>query len=334
MLEQPQMRHDFFACVSHDAPVPRACADLLKCGLALVLALCAILPGRAGAQADAPFLWEVEGPKVRHYLLGSLHLLPEAAAELPDALERAYLRADELMFESDIATLSAPHTQLTLLAAAKGERPLKASIAPPLYERLRRRAEAVRMPMAVCEPFRAWFCALTLEIFSYQNEGFRPEFGLDQQFFQRAVADDKPLHWLEEPPAHLALFTGMPEAQAEQFLAATVDELTGVGSEPAELLRMWKAGDSAALEQMTVELKAQAPALYERLLVARNRAWLPRLQAALDGPAVQLIVVGAAHLYGPDGLIALLQQKGYRLRPVAAAAEPQGGAPLRISTRR
>jgi len=310
---------------------------MLKHRLALLLLLCAVLPGRARAQADAPFLWEIEGPKATHYLLGSLHLLPEAAAQLPDALERAYLRADELMFESDIGTLSAPDTQLKLLAAAKAERPLKASIAPPLYERLRHRAESVQMPMTVCEPFRAWFCALTLELFSYQSEGFRPEYGIDQQFYRRAIADDKPLHWLEELPAHLALFTAMPEAQAEQFLAATVDELTGAGSEPAELLRMWQAGDSAALEQMTAELKTQAPALYERLLVARNRAWLPRLQAALDGPAVQLVVVGAAHLYGPDGLIALLQQKGYRLRPVARAPvepEPQARAPLRLSARR
>ncbi|HSW14776.1 MAG TPA: TraB/GumN family protein [Solimonas sp.] len=309
----------------------------LRRWLTLLLGLLAALPSLAQAPSEAPFLWEVEGPKARHYLLGSMHLLPKDAGQLPDGLERAYLRAAELVFESDLAALSTPEMQFKLLEAAKADKPLKARIAPALYERLAGRAAEVQMPMTVCEPFRAWFCALTLEIFNYQSAGFRPDLGIDQQFYQRALEDEKPVHWLEEPQAHIGLFTTMPEAQAEQFLAATVDELTEAGSTPQALLSMWREGDVVRLEKMAAELKSHAPPIYQRLLADRNRAWLPRLQAALDGDTVQLVVVGAAHLYGPDGLVTLLQQKGYRLKPAAAAAVPAESvtAPaLRLSARR
>jgi uncharacterized protein YbaP (TraB family) len=293
---------------------------LLKRCLLPLLGLLAALPALAQEPSRAPFLWEVEGAKARHYLLGSVHLLPEDAGQLPDGLEQAYLRSAELIFESDIAALASPELQARLLSAAKADKPLKASVAPALYERLLRRAGDVGMPMALCEPFRAWFCALSLELFSYQHAGFRADLGIDQQFFQRALQDEKPVRWLEEPQAHLALFIDATPAQSEQFLAAAVDELVEAGTEPADLLRTWREGDGEALEQVAGQLKARAPLVYERLLAARNRAWLPRLQAALDGDKPQLVVVGAAHLYGPDSLVVLLRQKGYRIHPADQAA--------------
>ncbi|PPE75237.1 hypothetical protein C3942_06075 [Solimonas fluminis] len=303
--------------------------NIIRRCLLPLLGLLAALPALAQEPSRAPFLWEVEGGKARHYLLGSVHLLPEDAGQLPDGLEQAYLRSAELIFESDIAALSSPEMQAKLLAAAKAEKPLKASVAPALYERLVRRAADVGMPMALCEPFRAWFCALSLELFSYQHAGFRADLGIDQQFFQRAVQDEKPVRWLEEPQAHLALFIDTTPAQSEQFLSATVDELVEAGTEPEDLLRTWREGDAEALEQVAGQLKARAPLVYERLLAARNRAWLPRLQAAMDGDKPQMVVVGAAHLYGPDGLVALLRQKGYRIQQAdqAAAGSPRRALP-------
>lgn len=61
-------------------------------------------------------------------------------------------------------------------------------------------------------------------------------------------------------------------------------------------------------------------ALVQRILLTeRNAAWLARLRTELDqGNAA--VVVGAAHLGGADGLIALLNQAGYRTRTVAVPA--------------
>ena len=55
------------------------------------------------------------------------------------------------------------------------------------------------------------------------------------------------------------------------------------------------------------------PLMYQRLLVERNRNWLPRIEALFARPRPAFVVVGAAHLVGPDGLIAMLRAKGVRV---------------------
>jgi hypothetical protein len=42
---------------------------------------------------------------------------------------------------------------------------------------------------------------------------------------------------------------------------------------------------------------------------------MPTLKRLLDGGEPQLVVVGAAHLVGPDGLIAQLRARGYKVLP-------------------
>ena len=55
----------------------------------------------------------------------------------------------------------------------------------------------------------------------------------------------------------------------------------------------------------------QEPQLYQRLLVERNRNWLPKLDALFARKGRTMVVVGAAHLVGPDGLLAMFRAKGY-----------------------
>lgn len=293
-------------------------ALLLLAGTACAQAPAPATAPAEGADAAAPFLWRIDAPQATHFLLGSLHLLPESAHPLPDGLARAYEATAGVVFESDIAALSAPEMQLRMLTGARAG-PGGATLAPALRERLARRAAEIAMPMAMCEGFKPWFCALSLEVFNFQHAGFKPALGVDQHFHARARDDQKPLRWLEPPEEHLEIFLGMPDALSEQFLAATVDELTEAGQAPADLLRIWQRNDVAALGAATAAFRARHPAAYERLLAARNRAWVPRVRALVAEPTGWLIVVGAAHLAGPDSLVTLLAADGVAIRPVDAA---------------
>jgi len=60
------------------------------------------------------------------------------------------------------------------------------------------------------------------------------------------------------------------------------------------------------------DLKAD-PQMYQRLLVDRNRNWLPKLEALFIRRGHAFVVVGAAHLVGPDGLLTMLRAKGYQV---------------------
>jgi hypothetical protein len=65
------------------------------------------------------------------------------------------------------------------------------------------------------------------------------------------------------------------------------------------------------VERIVLSELKQEPLLYQRLLVERNRNWIPKIEALFARPRPAFVVVGAAHLVGPDGLIALLRAKGY-----------------------
>ncbi|NKF21058.1 TraB/GumN family protein [Solimonas marina] len=270
----------------------------------------------------APFLWRVQVGQITHYLLGSVHLLPEAAHPLPAALERAYAHASTVVFESDLASLDAPDMQRAVLAAARlhGET-LRDELSPALYERVQRHAREFGLPAEVCDPYAAWFCAMTFEIFSLQQGGFAASLGLDQHFFERASADNKQIDWFEAPAEHLKLFTEMSPKLAGSFLQATLDEDGDPRQEPEALFQAWRSGDVAYVEALDAQMKEEDPALYERLIAARNRAWMPNLSARLKSSEAQMIIVGAAHLVGPDGLVSALRNRGFDVRAVAPGAD-------------
>jgi uncharacterized protein YbaP (TraB family) len=73
----------------------------------------------------------------------------------------------------------------------------------------------------------------------------------------------------------------------------------------------WKNGDAATVERIVLQDLRQEPRMYERLLVERNRTWLPLIEELFARPGRAFVVVGAAHLVGPDGLLALLKARGY-----------------------
>ena len=55
--------------------------------------------------------------------------------------------------------------------------------------------------------------------------------------------------------------------------------------------------------------------------MARNDAWVPRIQKRLTdaGTDDTLVVVGALHLLGPDGVVEKLRAKGYKVERVCSA---------------
>ncbi|MDZ4079269.1 TraB/GumN family protein [Hydrocarboniphaga sp.] len=299
--------------------------------VALFWGACASFYGEAWALTappppvdPAPFSWIVEsapdGKPVRHYLIGSVHVLPESAYPLPQGLEQAYANAEGLVLETDPAVLQEADFQKRMLDAARAPAGLKSTIPPELYTQLQQRARAAKLPMTLCDPFKAWFCALSLELFSLQTQGISGDFGLDRYFYERSVNDDRPVSWLESPESQLSLFTQMGDPLSAQFLASTVAELGATDRSSTYLIKQWQNDDRAGMEQVVIEMKRDYPLTYEHLLGERNRAWIAPLEVLLRGPQTQLIVVGSAHLVGPDGVPALLEARGWKIK--ALTAEP------------
>jgi len=286
-------------------------------------------PAAAPPLADAPFLWEVQGPAARHFLLGSVHLLPPSARPLPVALDAAYAASKALVVETDLEALGSPEMQGRMLGAAREDRAggLRGRIGKSLYKKLQARASALGMPTPVCAELRAWFCALALELYPLQQAGFSIEYGIDRHYFALAREDGRPVISLETPDFQVGLFALMPEALSKQMLAATLDEATYESQTPDELHRMWRTGDVVALEQLIRDMRRRYPKLYARILADRTRAWAAPLADRMKQDVPLLVVVGAAHLPGPDGLLVLLKARGLEAKPVVATEPVKAVSP-------
>lgn len=282
--------------------------------LCLVLAL--ILAATAAAQAPRNFLWRIQsGPRVL-YLAGSVHALPPNAYPLDPAYQRAFDASGTLVEEIDLSEADTMAALPMLMAKGmyRDGRTFDQAVSRETSARVAERLQAVPGLMELLRPMKPWVVTLMLTALQVQSAGLEASLGLDKHFFDKAKAIGKPVTGLETADSQLDRFDRMPEPVQEQMLRSTLDELRSGSAELNDILAAWKRGDAAAIEQrMLGGLKAQ-PAVYNSLIVERNRNWLPQIDACLAKAMPCFVVVGAAHLVGPDGLLELLRRKGYGIQ--------------------
>jgi uncharacterized protein len=274
----------------------------------------AAIPASPTAQTRA-FAWKATKGQAVVYLVGSVHMLTSDFYPLPASLDAGFKASDLLVEEANLAEMLSPNMQFSMLS--RGMLPagqtLDKVISPATLALLNQHSGALGMPMEALKQFKPWLLAMTIEAMEWQKAGFDAELGLDKHFFDRAQVESKPVQGLETTDFQISLFDGMSMEQQDRFLAET---LKGVATETAsvsKLVASWKVGDAAAIERLVLADVKGDPFVYDRLLVGRNRAWLPKIEALFSRPRPAFVVVGAAHLVGPDGLVAMLKAKGYQL---------------------
>lgn len=258
--------------------------------------------------------WEVKGAHNTVYLLGSVHMLKAADGELPAEVLGAYKRSQSLVMELDLSDagsadfLGATDFALVLLPEDKS---LSRVLAPKLYASFATHAKAVGLDPATAERFQPWFAAILLEQMTLMHSGYDASSGVDMQLTQSAAADHKPIVALETASEQMGYFSRLTLDEQANFLGFTLRDLDSNDSDPAAVIRAWKMGDVRELERLFRQESADSPELMRQLTTERNRKWLPRIEALLDDDHDEMVVVGAMHLIGEDGLVALLKSQGF-----------------------
>jgi len=286
----------------------------------VLAALCAgwlaVLGAAAPARAqDAHHMfWEVKGRHNTVYLLGSVHMLKAADSVLPDDVLRAYAGAGAVVMELDLSDVNALQGLSSGLGSASlpEDQSLAGALGAELYAQFLAHAVPLGLDPELVAHFQPWFAALMLEQTALSRSGFEAGSGVDMQLAQRAQADHKPITGLETIDEQLGLFAHLSPEQQRLYMRTTLQELDAGDRETTLVVGAWKRGDTAALEQLLREGSAESPQLYRLLTTDRNHRWLPKIEALMNDDHDDLVVVGALHLIGRDGLVELLQRDGYR----------------------
>lgn len=320
----------------------------MKSRLLSALLLCALLaPGSTLAQASAPasrepvkpvaaavpqrpLLWKVSAADNSVYLLGSFHMLPASDYPLPAEVDRAFEDSALLLFEVDPATMKSPETAALVqkYVASDEGRTLTSVISPQAAERLATLLSASGGSIQSVEHLDPWAVSMGLSLGLMQGLGYRQDMGLDTRMAERASTAGKPARGLESVQDGFAALDRIPYPEQLRDLDEILDDPAKITRRLQQLHAWWRAGDAAELErEQQAELVEKSPETYRLLVVERNHRWLPQLERRLtdEGKDNTLVVVGAMHLLGPDGLVALLRAKGYRVERLCDRCETVAG---------
>lgn len=286
----------------------------------LVIALVALF-GTATAAPPTPLLWKAQGQAGTVYLLGSFHLLKADDYPLHPQVEIAYAQAGHLVFEIDPAEMASPQTMTAIQNLAKFDdgRTLRQVISKETADKLQAFMGGSEAAMAGADPFKPWFMGMNLAVGAMASMGLNPQLGLDQHFMQRAAKDGKPVSGLETAMDQMGALDASPLEEQELMLAEALAPAADMRERIMEMHDIWRAGDDARLEQLVNDDMAnKTPRMYVLLNRDRNRKWLPQVETMLGEKQIRLVVVGAMHLIGEDGLVELLRARGVKVERVDA----------------
>ena len=278
--------------------------------LLAILILLALAPSVHSASNS---LWVVEGSNGTVYLQASVHFLRPSDYPLDPAIEQAFTDSERLVLETDLGQAAAPETQALLLS--KGTLPfglsLRAVLKEETYELAKTEMAEMGLDIAFFEMFKPWFLAMSISALKLQALGFSPHHGLDMHFHESARAAGVTPIALESLEEQIGMLDGFSLAEQDAQLAHALEELDRMDALIADIVSAWKRGDVARLEALLLEGFEPFPEVYEKLVVKRNRTWLPIVENLLAEKGNTMVVVGAAHVVGENGLLDLLREKGY-----------------------
>ena len=287
----------------------------------------------AAKAPPVPLLWKVSDDDNSLYLLGSFHLLMPDDYPLSGDVHLAFADAEKLVFELAPEEMASPQlgVQMAQAALRTDGTTLDDALPPDVAAKLDAWTGANAAELAkggitaeALQMFEPWFVGLMVTVSELTKLGLDPKLGLDAHLSAKAGKAQKPTAGLETGAQQIAFLDGMNADEQLQMLDEALAQSEEAREEMRRLHAAWREGDADRMwSDMALEMRREYPRLYRAINVERNDAWVPKLEARLQaaGEDDTLVVVGALHLLGEDGVVEKLRAKGYEVERVCSACD-------------
>ena len=280
----------------------------------LLSALCCLAMPLSWAAGEKLPIWTVHSDSAEVVLLGSVHMAYPDIYPLREEIEAAFAASDTLVVEVDISGANALEIQQLMLE--KGVLPegesLQQTISGQTWEDLQSYLRSRGLPVEMFARLRPGLVITTLSSMRLAELGLRPEMGIDQHFLDLALGN-KPVLELESAAQQIELLLDFPDQ--DLLMAQTLVQLNDIDRYLRPIYDAWRAGDAAQLNRLLLTDERQRhpefQPLYEKLFDERNRAMTSKIEDFLAGTGRYFVVVGAGHLVGEEGIISLLERRGF-----------------------
>ncbi|MCI3920613.1 TraB/GumN family protein [Paenibacillus sp. TRM 82003] len=265
-------------------------------------------------EAVRGFLWEVQHDGDSVHLIGSMHFADESFYPLPAAYEAAFDDAEYLGLEVDVSKAATPGVQQLImeLGTYHDGTTLADHVSAELYAQIGGILKQNGLEANALDTFKPWVVETMIATLKSAQAGYEGGIGIDMYFAQKANERQLPIIELETYESQLMMFNSFSKELQATNLQAVVDNFDAIDESVDQMADIWKSGDDEGLLGLTEEM-AKSPEYRKAMLTDRNAAMVEKIVSYLENPeeADYLIAIGAAHFPGDDGIVKLLEERGY-----------------------
>lgn len=284
--------------------------------------------GYAPTTEENSLLWEITGPGLKEasYLFGTIHMIPAEDFILNEATLKAFERAETITFEIDTEEMSNPAALFSMMGKMymANDTSLSDLLNKEEYQLVADHFDKIGMPLSFLRRIKPMFLSVLVseDLKNFQTGQGDKIMSYELELTRMAKEAEKDIRGLETMEYQMSLFDSIPyRAQARMLIEAVKAEqaLKDGDAESDDLsfdrmVALYKNQDIIAMQELGDEEEGLAG--YEDILLNnRNRNWIGGMTQQMKESAT-FFAVGAGHLAGEAGVIALLRANGYQLKPL------------------
>lgn len=263
------------------------------------------------AQQQSSLLWEISGKDFKQpsYVFGTFHAMCKTDFDFHDSIKAKLSRTSLLVEELDMTDASMQVKMMQSLASTK---PMASYYPAAQFEQMNKRFQEITgVQLTMLNNFKPFMSMSMLLLKSLPcAEQVQPEMLL----IQYAKTKNIPVKGLEQVEEQLAAIDKQPLDSQAVALQKMVMRFDSVQQAFTQLTEVYKKKHIDSLYHF-MRGSGMDDAFETALLSERNLRWIPRIKAiATQQPS--FFAVGAGHLGGDQGVIALLRKEGYTVKPV------------------
>ncbi len=266
--------------------------------------------GSVHAQPSS-LLWKIEREDAKpSYVFGTFHILPQSDFVLEDKVKEAFAATELLMLELDVDSPSL-QTEIMQYAGMENGETLDKLLPRSAYETIDKQLQEV---LGVgLQPFNTFKPLLIASFLTARFIGEQPA-SFEMSLAAMAGQNGVEIEGIETVAEQMDSFNSISYVDQAKELVEMVEDEAKVIESFREMLGLYKVEDHQGLYDMMLKYM-EDPNQIEQLIHQRNRNWIPRITEEVQEQAT-FFGVGAGHLAGEEGVLALLEEAGFTVTPI------------------
>ncbi len=269
-------------------------------------------------------LWEISGNglETSSWLFGTIHIIPKDDFFLTDIMKSSFQKSEKAIFEIDTKDMFNMSAQLGLIMKSfmNDGVHLKDLLSKEDYAVVKKHFDEMGLPLMIFGKVKP----MILSIFASQDmenvgKGMNMEEmkSYEMVLSEMAEKEEKPTGGLETVQYQMSMFDSIPyKAQAEMLVQGIKGEKTAVNGDLDEMIELYKKQDIFGLHSLIANGSDDFMKKYDNVLLdGRNRNWIKPMKSEMSNQPT-FFAVGAGHLPGKNGVIALLRKEGFQVSPL------------------